>query len=355
MVLCTKQCCSDRLCKLLSFFWVHASVPDLVSSPQFGTVEDTDQILQSRHGSWRVTGLLPWSATLFIAGYILRAIGAYHYDNLPIFISSLVLLYAAPPIYELSNYFVLSRLLHYFPHHSPIHPGRILTTFVGASFIVEVLTGNGAAKAANSASTPTEVSVGKALLKTALVLQLAILVLFVAIAARFHLNASRAGSLSKSTTGDHAPGSKVRAVILTLYVSTALISIRTIYRTVEYFSIASLHITSSTNESDLSPLLRYEWFFWVFESIPMFFNTVLLNWRHPGRYLPRQITTYCGQDGIEREGQGMKDHRSMASKFFDPFDFKGLVLGRDKNNRWWEQNDVVDAERVAPKKVESSS
>lgn len=50
----------------------------------------------SRYNSWRVTGLLPWGAALFVVGFILRSIGAVEYDNLPIFISSTVFLYAAP-------------------------------------------------------------------------------------------------------------------------------------------------------------------------------------------------------------------------------------------------------------------
>ena len=45
---------------------------------------------------WKVTGVLPWSALIFVAGFSLREYGAFHYNNLEIFISSLVLLYAAP-------------------------------------------------------------------------------------------------------------------------------------------------------------------------------------------------------------------------------------------------------------------
>jgi len=45
---------------------------------------------------WRVSGMLPWSALLFVAGYTLREYGAFHYDNLDIFIASIVLIYAAP-------------------------------------------------------------------------------------------------------------------------------------------------------------------------------------------------------------------------------------------------------------------
>ena len=49
------------------------------------------------------------------------------------------------PLYELSNYFMLSRILYYVPYHSPLHPGRVLTTFGAISMVVEALNGNGAA------------------------------------------------------------------------------------------------------------------------------------------------------------------------------------------------------------------
>ena len=51
----------------------------------------------SKYRGWRVTGLLPWSALLFVSGFILRAIGAFgEWDNLGIFIASTVLLLVAP-------------------------------------------------------------------------------------------------------------------------------------------------------------------------------------------------------------------------------------------------------------------
>ena len=50
----------------------------------------------SHYKSSKFTGLLPWAALVFTAGYIMRVIGAYHYGNLDVFISSICLVYAAP-------------------------------------------------------------------------------------------------------------------------------------------------------------------------------------------------------------------------------------------------------------------
>lgn len=51
----------------------------------------------SRYKSWKVTGLLPWSALLFTAGFITRTIGAFgQWGNIGVFIASTVLLLAGP-------------------------------------------------------------------------------------------------------------------------------------------------------------------------------------------------------------------------------------------------------------------
>ena len=255
------------------------------------------------------------------------------------------------PVYELSNYIVLSRLLHYIPQLSPLHPARVVTTFLGISIIVEVLTSNGAAKAVNSASTAAEVAAGKGLLKAALILQLFVLLAFVAVAGRFHFNCGKAGYLDKS----QETRSRILGVLVTLYISSALIGTRTIYRTIEYFAAADIKSPKPGETFDplsISPVIRYEWFFYFFEVTLMLTNTLMLNLRHPRNYLPKLNTTYLGEDGVEKEGRKFKDHRGMAAKLFDPFDIIGLVKGNDKKDRWWENGKdggVTDVQVVGGK------
>lgn len=295
---------------------------------------------------WKVSGILPWSALIFVAGYLLREYGAFHFDNLNVFIASLVMLYAAPPLYELSNYFILSRILYYVPYHSPIHPGRILTTFGAMSSIVEALNGNGAAYMANSSLSESKRNLGRALLKAALILQLAILVLFVFLATYFHRACKRSNLLPKN----------LKAVLLTLYVSSALIGVRTTYRTVEYFTTANLHITSDTDPDSLSVMLRYEWFFWVFEAVLMVSNSFLLNARHPMRFLPRDNSIYLAEDGItEVQGPGYQDKRSFLMTLFDPFDVRGMLKGNDMNQKFWETHSEGRAPVNGVRKDEESA
>ncbi|KAM3086365.1 hypothetical protein ACMFMF_000314 [Clarireedia jacksonii] len=240
------------------------------------------------------------------------------------------MLYAAPPIYELVNYFILSRILYYVPYHSPIHPGRVLTTFGALSAVVEALNANGASRVANSSLPAAKKETGKSLLKAALVLQLAILGCFILLAATFHRKCFKNNLLP----------SNLHSVLTTLYISSALIGTRTIYRTVEYFSTASIHASPSLRVSDISPIIRYEWFFWIFEASLMLCNTGLLNARHPMRHLPRNNKIYLGTDGItEIEGTGYEDERYWLYTVLDPFDLVGAFKGRNMHRRFWESEE----------------
>lgn len=46
--------------------------------------------------SWKITGLLPFTAVIFTAGFLTREIGAYHYDDSNLYIASTILIYMAP-------------------------------------------------------------------------------------------------------------------------------------------------------------------------------------------------------------------------------------------------------------------
>ncbi|KAJ5132528.1 hypothetical protein N7448_006686 [Penicillium atrosanguineum] len=279
-----------------------------------------------RYKSWKVTGLLPWSALLFTAGFVMRTLGAFgQWGNIGVYIASTVLLLAAPPVYETSNYFILGRMLYYIPYHSPIHPGRVFTTFIALAVAIEAITANGAVRVASADSTVSEQNTGKALLKAALIMQIALMVGFVALAGRFHFNCSKGGVLNK----------KIKRTLIVLYTSCTLIIVRTIYRTVEYFTAASLN--AYTDIQHISPVLKQEWFFWFFEAVFMYSNTTLLNVFHPMQVLPRSNKVYLATDGVtEIEGPGYDDPRPKLVTIIDPFDIYGLITKRGKKEKYWE-------------------
>ena len=203
---------------------------------------------------------------------------------------------------------------------SPLHPSPFTASpsayhhdFRWHLCLSRNLDSQGAQRAVDSSSSPGQIAAGKALLKAALILQLFVLALFVAVASRFHYNCNKAGMLATACDTRR----RILGVLATLYMSSTLIGTRTIYRTVEYFATAAIHAPQEGEVYDLrsiSPVIRYEWFFYVFEVTLMWVNTVMWNFRHPGKYLPRDITTYLGEDGVEREGCKFKDPRRIMFK-----------------------------------------
>ena len=283
----------------------------------------------SKHKSWRTTLLLPWSALLMISGFAVRLAGAYNTDNLAYLIASTVLIMSGPPVYALINYFILSRMLYYIPYLAPIHPGRVATTFVGLDGVCEILIGQGAWRMVNSDSTDAQRQLGSNLVTASLCLQAALFGAFGLLAVQFHRGANKAGVLKKD----------LKVVLYVMYVSATIVTIRCIYRLVEYI------------EGWESSIYQNEIYFWIFEALIMFINTALLNVWHPGKRLPPSNSTFLSRDGVtERKGPGWGDDRPWIVTVFDPFDLWGLFKGKDKKTQFWDMSDEELARARAEKK-----
>lgn len=253
-----------------------------------------------------------------IAGFATRLAGAYHTDNLTYLIVSTVLIMSGPPIYALINYLILSRILYYIPYLAPLHPGRVATTFVGLDGVCEILIGQGAWRMVNSSMTPAQRKLGANMVKASLCLQAVLFGAFGLLAAQFHRRANKAGVLKQD----------LRVLLRVMYVSATIVTIRCIYRLVEYI------------EGWDSAIYQNEVYFWIFEASIMFINTAMLNMFHPGKRLPKSNSVFLSRDGItERKGPGWKDDRPWLLTVFDPFDLWGLVKGKDKKTQFWDMSD----------------
>ncbi|KAF9889353.1 hypothetical protein FE257_007463 [Aspergillus nanangensis] len=274
---------------------------------------------------------------MFTAGFALRAYLSFHHDwnqlNLNLYIASTSLIYMAPPLLELANYHILGRVLYYVPYFSPIHPGRSLTTFGFLSAIVEALNAIGVSYTANRSLPEDRIKLGHILMKASLICQIAIIALFCVFAIIFHRRCATGGIISR----------RVSTPLFALYASSVLILARCIYRIVEHFTISSLE---SDPNADISPLLRHEWYFYVFEAAFMLVNSFLWNWKHPRRYLPESSKTYLAQDGItEVEGPGWKDNRPFVATLLDPF---GWFDSKGKHETpFWEKNGYMSVQNTA--------
>jgi len=207
-------------------------------------------------------------------------------------------------------------VLFYVPYHSPVHPGRVLSTFALLSMIVEMLNGWGASYTANLDLPGASQATGHALMKASLMIQIAVILCFVALAVVFHRRCIAAGL-------GHARG--VRQPLLTLYISVCLLLVRTVYRIVEHFGLSGVDWWNM-NELEISPVIRYEWYFYLFEAAFMLVNMVMWNVRHPRRYLPSNYHVYLERDGVtEVEGKGWEDKRPLWLTVVDPFNVGGML------------------------------
>ncbi|KAK1749483.1 putative RTA1 domain protein [Echria macrotheca] len=263
-----------------------------------------------RHRAFSLVGLHPICATIFTIGYALREYGAFNFIYEPgdvsvlvVFILSQVFIYVCPPLLELANYHVLGRILHYAPSLSPLPPDKVLATFGGLMVVIETVNALGVALSANPSSTQTQQQIGSSLILVALALQLAVILSFAIVAGLFHHRCARSNISSRP----------VWKSLHTLYGSMALILARSIYRTVEHAGSTTVHLRDYDSLTQLTPLMRHEYYFYIFEATLMLANSVLWNVRNPAGTLRRNV--HLAQDGITELDDGIKvDERSRMAK-----------------------------------------
>jgi len=112
-----------------------------------------------------------------------------------------------------------------------------------------------------------------------------------------------------------------RKLSYTINVSSAIIALRAIYRTIE--------IPHDKNYG-LRYLQSHEWCFWTFDAVPIMAVLVVFALWHPGRYLPRSYTGLTLNKGRAMEEKdefsSMVGARETQRKEFKPEDFQGVRI-----------------------------
>ena len=103
-----------------------------------------------------------------IVGFAFKVWASRDTDNLGAWITSTVLLFVAPPIYAAADYFIFARTLHYVPSYAPMNPSRVVTTFVAADALCEILNSTGIGQVVNY-DNPLKVRIGSGLIKVSFV------------------------------------------------------------------------------------------------------------------------------------------------------------------------------------------
>lgn len=190
--------------------------------------------------------------------------------------------------------------------------------------LVEGLNSAGASLSSNPTAAESTQKSGSNLTIAALSIQVIVIVSFACLAVTFHLNCVKAGQ--------HPEG--VKTLMVTLYVSMALIMVRCIYRLVEHTTGGTaLDLSNMDALWKLSPVLRYEAYFYVFEATLMLVNSVLWNVLNPGRFFPRNSHVYLAWDGTEVEdGKVVDKQQPLLIKIV-----KRTMIGRVFFHFWGEE------------------
>lgn len=231
------------------------------------------------------------------------------------------------PVIELANFLILGRLFYFVPYFAPMHPARMLVTFASITGVVELATIAGIAYLTNRGLPDKSLMLGDSLTKASLVLQLLSISLYFLLAGIFH-RCCRTGGIKAHS---------VIRPLATSYASMVLMLGRTIYRMVEHFGSPLLSKELEAQPLSLSPAVRYEWYFYVFDASLVLVAVAAWNIMHPGRLLPEDDRRYLAQDGMTvLKGPGWKDSRSLTQTFFDPFAMLTTRGGHQK--QFWEHN-----------------
>jgi len=220
----------------------------------------------SKYKSWAYTWLLPCTSIIFTASFICREITAFRpVDNPPI--SSIYgLFYTAVFLTSNTLYLCLIQLLRIQPTILSFRPMYRFPVIVFFTLVISI-TSQGASNFFSQIASNETVSSSLALLKSSMLIQLFLNVVFIAIVAFFHHRCSSKGIFQQS--GEQS----TKVLTITFYIFVAWIIVCNLFGTVQIFA-----------PSDC-PAWTTEAYWWVFDAAPMLVCTALLHIMPPAKYL----------------------------------------------------------------------
>lgn len=287
-----------------------------------------------RYNWMRFGFIMTWASSIWVAAFILRSISVKDVQNVNVFIAQYVLVLVGPPLYAAAESFLLGRILAFLPYHTPIHPGRVVSTYFFISVIVEVLVNTGAANSAGrfDPSDAELVAIGTGMLKAGFILQCLLETSFMSLTALIHYRAHKAHTLPKN----------IRIMIYMIYLTSSMMLVRTIVRTIEGFEKAECQPSPDNPLGYCGYVSTHEWILWVFECANVTLFVCFLTWFTPGAYLPKSHRIFLDPiDGkTKRLGPGFQaaQKRSLVASVIDPFNMHGIVTGHGHEmDKFWEK------------------
>ncbi|KAJ5082706.1 hypothetical protein N7532_011749 [Penicillium argentinense] len=206
-----------------------------------------------------------------IIGYICRLVARNHLNSVTLYALQSVLILLAPPLYAASIYMVLGRLITYLHAESLslVRVNWMTKIFVaGDVFSFLMQSAGGGMMATDARDTGSNIVIG------GLVIQLLFFGFFVVTAAVFHIRITKQPTSKSQSEKDLTSGQgwKQRnwvTILLALYVVSALILIRSIFRLIEYKGGFDGY------------LMTHEVYMYIFDAFLMFIAMVAMNVYHP--------------------------------------------------------------------------
>ncbi|GFF94852.1 hypothetical protein IFM53868_07726 [Aspergillus udagawae] len=192
-----------------------------------------------------------------IVGYINRAINAREYAGcwtLSPYVVQTILLLVAPALMAASIYMILGRivLLTDGEVHAIIKRRWLTKTFVLGGSVL-----SGASDKKNL------MNIGQKVIITGLFVQIFFFGMFIIVAGLFHRRMSRT-----PTAASHKPSIRWQKYLITLYVVSILIWVRSAFRVIEYL------------EGNAGSIMRHEAYVYIFDATLMFLVMAWMNWFH---------------------------------------------------------------------------
>ncbi|KAK1832457.1 RTA1 like protein-domain-containing protein [Podospora conica] len=237
-----------------------------------------------------------------VAGYALRCYSIKNPTAVGPFAATLSLIVLAPVLIAAGNYLLIGRLIRAVLPASTGHrvfgvPARLLTRiFVSSDVLTFFVQAAGSGVASSVDWVGPTANVGVKILIGGLALQAVMFLFFLSIFSRFLYLAKRKGL----AVGDAPRGWE--KVVVAVYVSSAMILIRCIYRVGEF------------TEGTEGYAFLHEWMFWVFESLPMLVAIGVFAVYHPSKYLGRD----GGKSKIRTKGVEGGDSEEAATAELRP-------------------------------------
>ncbi|KAI1610971.1 RTA1 domain-containing protein [Exophiala viscosa] len=216
---------------------------------------------------WVITMAAIWETVAFT----FRTLSTRHQQNTTFYLIFQIFILLAPLWVNAFDYMVLGRMIHFFiPSHSlfSIPASTLAVGFVSldfVSFIIQLIGGSWAGPTAPAAKQLQGIHIYMG----GIGLQQFFILIFVGFGVKFQremLELERRGVPAKK---------KWRGLLYTLYTTLGLITVRIIFRLVQF----------SAGDTASNPLVSSEALFYILEAVPMVFAVLCFNIKHPGSVL----------------------------------------------------------------------